>query len=106
MSFDVEAKKFYADGKGKETAGKLDDWVEVGVFARGASGFDATGHMAANGYGTHSPGGYSLTAVLVAEGLFSFGLTYLTQWIGQHALFDLRARIVRHIENQRLAFLQ
>ena len=42
--------------------------------------------------------------MLVAEGVFSFGLTYLTQWIGQHALFDLRARIVRHIERQRLAF--
>lgn len=45
-----------------------------------------------------------LAAVLVAEGLSSFGLTYLTQWIGQHALFDLRGRIVRHIEHQRLAF--
>ncbi len=45
-----------------------------------------------------------LAAVLVAEGLSSFGLTYLTQWIGQHALFDLRGRIVRHIERQRLAF--
>ena len=45
-----------------------------------------------------------LAAALVAEGALSFGLTYLTQWIGQHALFDLRARIVRHIEGQRLAF--
>ena len=45
-----------------------------------------------------------LAVVLVAEGVFSFGLTYLTQWIGQHALFDMRARIVRHIEHQRLAF--
>ena len=27
-----------ADGEGKETAGKLDDWIEVGVFARGPSG--------------------------------------------------------------------
>lgn len=45
-----------------------------------------------------------LAAVLVAEGVFSFGLTYLTQWVGQNALFDLRARIVRHIEHQRLAY--
>ena len=45
-----------------------------------------------------------LALVLVLEGLFSFGLTYLTQWIGQNALFDLRTRIVRHIEGQRLAF--
>lgn len=29
------AAKRHADGKGKETAGKLDDWIEVGVFARG-----------------------------------------------------------------------
>ncbi|MFT3715830.1 MAG: aquaporin Z [Gordonia sp. (in: high G+C Gram-positive bacteria)] len=29
--------------------------------------FDATGHEAANGYGAHSPGGYGLGAVLVAE---------------------------------------
>jgi ATP-binding cassette subfamily B protein len=42
--------------------------------------------------------------VLLAEGLFSFALGYLTSWIGQHALFDLRARIVRHIQHQRLAF--
>lgn len=34
----LHAAKRYADGKGKETAGKLDDWVEVGVFARGKSG--------------------------------------------------------------------
>ncbi|HXO79422.1 MAG TPA: aquaporin, partial [Mycobacterium sp.] len=30
-------------------------------------GFIATGHMAANGYGTHSPTGYSLGAVILAE---------------------------------------
>lgn len=35
---DLHAAKRYADGKGKETAGKLDDWIEVGVFARGPSG--------------------------------------------------------------------
>ncbi|KFN42510.1 ABC transporter permease/M1 family aminopeptidase [Arenimonas oryziterrae] len=34
----LHAAKRYADGKGKETAGKLDDWVDVGVFARGPSG--------------------------------------------------------------------
>ena len=45
-----------------------------------------------------------LAVVLVGEGLFGFALTYLTQWVGQHALFDLRARIVRHIQHQRLAF--
>lgn len=35
---DLHAAKRYADGKGKETPGKLDDWIEVGVFARGPSG--------------------------------------------------------------------
>ena len=37
------------------------------VIASGKAGFDATGSMAANGYGDHSPGGYSLAAVIVAE---------------------------------------
>jgi hypothetical protein len=34
----LHAAKRYADGKGKETAGKLDDWVDIGVFARGKTG--------------------------------------------------------------------
>ena len=38
VTLKLHAAKRYADGKGKETAGKLDDWVEVGVFARGESG--------------------------------------------------------------------
>jgi aquaporin Z len=37
------------------------------VIAKGKDGFEATGNMAANGYGAHSPGGYSLAAVIVAE---------------------------------------
>ena len=45
-----------------------------------------------------------IAAVLLAEGLFGFALTYLTQWVGQHALFDLRTRVFRHIQRQRLAF--
>ena len=45
-----------------------------------------------------------LALVLVAEGAFSFGLAYLTQWVGQHALFDLRTRVFRFVERQRLAF--
>jgi aminopeptidase N len=38
VTLDLRAAKRYADGKGKETAGRMDDWVEVGVFARGPSG--------------------------------------------------------------------
>jgi aquaporin Z len=37
------------------------------VIANGKPGFTATGNMAANGYGVHSPGGYSLGAALVTE---------------------------------------
>lgn len=34
ISFKFSAAKRYADGLGKETAGKLDDNIEIGVFAR------------------------------------------------------------------------
>jgi len=37
------------------------------VIASGAAGFDVTAGFASNGYGSHSPGGYSLTAALVCE---------------------------------------
>ena len=42
--------------------------------------------------------------VLLGEGLASFALAYLTQWVGQHALYDLRTRVFRFVERQRLAF--
>jgi len=37
------------------------------VIASGADGFDVAKGFASNGYGAHSPGGYSLTAALVCE---------------------------------------
>lgn len=37
------------------------------LIASGQAGFDVTGGFAANGYGVHSPGGYSLVAALVTE---------------------------------------
>ena len=37
------------------------------MIARGKAGFDLSGGFASNGYGEHSPGGYSLVACLVAE---------------------------------------
>lgn len=37
------------------------------VIASGAPGFDVANGFASNGYGAHSPGGYSLTAALVTE---------------------------------------
>ena len=38
VTLKLHAAKRYADGKGKETPGRLDDWIDVGVFARGPSG--------------------------------------------------------------------
>ncbi|MEE8308208.1 MAG: aquaporin Z, partial [Gammaproteobacteria bacterium] len=37
------------------------------IIASGAPGFSLDGGFAANGYGEHSPGGYSMMAALVAE---------------------------------------
>ena len=37
------------------------------VIASGAAGFDVSKGFASNGYGAHSPGGYSMTAALVCE---------------------------------------
>lgn len=37
------------------------------LIASGAPGFDVNGGFASNGYGAHSPGGYSLLSALVAE---------------------------------------
>ncbi|MBB4126340.1 ABC-type transport system involved in multi-copper enzyme maturation permease subunit [Xanthomonas translucens] len=38
VTLQLHAAKHYVDGKGKERDGALDDWIEVGVFAKGASG--------------------------------------------------------------------
>jgi aquaporin Z len=37
------------------------------VIASGQAGFDVSAGFASNGYGAHSPGGYSMTAALVTE---------------------------------------
>jgi len=37
------------------------------IIASGAAGFSTDSGFAANGYGDHSPGGYSMQAALVAE---------------------------------------
>ena len=42
------------------------------VIASGKAGFDVSGGFASNGYGAHSPGGYSLTACLTAEVVLTF----------------------------------
>jgi aquaporin Z len=42
------------------------------VIASGSPGFDISGGLAANGYGAHSPGGYSLFAGLITEVVMTF----------------------------------
>jgi aquaporin Z len=42
------------------------------VIASGKPGFDLAGGFASNGYGAHSPGGYSMAAALVAEIVSTF----------------------------------
>jgi len=41
-------------------------------IASGTPGFDPTSGFASNGFGEHSPGGYSLGAVLMCEGVLTF----------------------------------
>lgn len=45
-----------------------------------------------------------LLAALVGEGIFAFARGYLTQWIGQQAIYDLRTKLYRHIQRQSLRF--
>lgn len=42
------------------------------VIASGRAGFDLSGGFASNGYGAHSPGGYSLAAGFTAETVLTF----------------------------------
>jgi aquaporin Z len=42
------------------------------IIASGKAGFDLSGGFASNGYGAHSPGGYSLPACLTAEVVLTF----------------------------------
>jgi len=42
------------------------------AIASGKPGFDLAGGFASNGYGEHSPGGYSLTAALITEVVMTF----------------------------------
>ena len=42
------------------------------VIASGKAGFDLSGGFASNGYGAHSPGGYSMAACLTAEVVLTF----------------------------------
>jgi aquaporin Z len=50
------------------------------LIASGKDGFSLAGGFASNGYGEHSPGGYSMLAALVAEFVLTFG--FLTVILG------------------------
>jgi aquaporin Z len=54
-----------------QVAGGLLAGLMLWVIAKGLPGFDRVGNMAANGYGEHSPAGYSLTSVFIAEVLLT-----------------------------------
>ena len=47
------------------------------VIASGHAGFDVTAGFASNGYGEHSPGGYSLTACLLCEVVLTFAFLFV-----------------------------
>jgi len=67
----VVAKRFPASDLAPyvaaQTAGGLIGAATLYVIASGKAGFDLAGGFASNGYGIHSPGGYSMVACLVAE---------------------------------------
>jgi len=61
---------------GRFSAAELGPYVVAqvagAVLASGAAGFSLAGGFASNGYGEHSPGGYSLEAGIVAEFVLTF----------------------------------
>ena len=50
-----------------QVIGGLVGGAVIYLIAKGRDGWSATGNMAANGFGDHSPGGFSMVAVLIAE---------------------------------------
>jgi aquaporin Z len=54
--------------------------VGAGVLyfiASGKAGFDLAGGLASNGYGAHSPGGYTMISALVAEVVLTFAFLFI-----------------------------
>ena len=60
-----------------QVAGGLFGAAVLYVIASGATGFDASAGFASNGYGEHSPGGYSLHAALVCEVVMTFAFLFV-----------------------------
>lgn len=55
-----------------QLAGAIAASTVLYLIASGKAGFEVSAGFAANGYGEHSPGGYSLQAALIAEGVLTF----------------------------------
>jgi aquaporin Z len=55
-----------------QVAGGIFAALVLAVIAGGKAGFDLSGGFASNGYGAHSPGGYSMPAALLAEIVLTF----------------------------------
>jgi aquaporin Z len=47
------------------------------LIAQGQAGFSTAAGFASNGYGDHSPGGYSLAACLICEVVMTFGFLFV-----------------------------
>ncbi len=55
-----------------QVAGAIAGAGVVYLIASGKAGFELSGGLASNGYGEHSPGGYSLVSCLVSEIVMTF----------------------------------
>jgi len=55
-----------------QVAGGIAGATVLYLIATGKAGFEVSGGFASNGYGEHSPGGYSMTAALISEVVMTF----------------------------------
>jgi len=60
-----------------QVAGAILGASAVYMIASGAAGFSTAGGFASNGYGAHSPGGYTLGAGLVSEFVLTFFFLFI-----------------------------
>jgi aquaporin Z len=62
---------------GAQLAGAILGAAVLFAIASGAAGFDVSAGFASNGYGEHSPGGYSMAAAFLAEATLTFAFLFL-----------------------------
>jgi aquaporin Z len=60
-----------------QVAGAIVAAAALYTIASGKTGFDISGGLASNGFGEHSPGGYSMQAGLITEILLTFGFLFV-----------------------------